>query len=172
MQPISVELQKKKNSRHMAKTNKMTCAPSEDLDQPLHPPSLIKVFTVHWVAIETSFLQARIPRLFEFFLPLYLYLSVKQERYYIYTWAATWQNQQSECAPSKDSDLRCPREESLGPYLPMKRTTKTDQTGRMPRLIWVFAGRTLTLLVLSCRGSHILLFLVFYVGYWFIFDNF
>ena len=29
----------------------------------------------------------------------------------------------------------------------------SDQTGRMPRLIWVFAGRTTTLLVLSCRGS-------------------
>ena len=25
--------------------------------------------------------------------------------------------------------------------------------GRMPRMIWVFAGRTVTLLVLSCRGS-------------------
>ena len=31
----------------------------------------------------------------------------------------------------------------------------SDQTGRMPRLIWVFAGRTLILLVLSCRGSNI-----------------
>ena len=30
----------------------------------------------------------------------------------------------------------------------------SDQTGRMPRLIGVFAGRTLTLLVLSCRGSN------------------
>ena len=30
----------------------------------------------------------------------------------------------------------------------------SDQTGRMPRLIWVFAERTLTLLVLSCRGSY------------------
>ena len=29
----------------------------------------------------------------------------------------------------------------------------SDQTGRMPRLIWVFAGRKLILLVLSCRGS-------------------
>ena len=29
----------------------------------------------------------------------------------------------------------------------------SDQTGRMPRLIWVFAERTATLLVLSCRGS-------------------
>ena len=31
----------------------------------------------------------------------------------------------------------------------------SDQTGRMPRLIWVFAGRTLTLLVLSCRSSFV-----------------
>ena len=29
----------------------------------------------------------------------------------------------------------------------------SDQTGRMPRLIWVFAGCTLILLVLTCRGS-------------------
>ena len=29
----------------------------------------------------------------------------------------------------------------------------SDQTGGMPRLIWVFAWRTATLLVLSCRGS-------------------
>ena len=28
------------------KTNKMTCAPSKDSDQPGHPPSLIRVFTV------------------------------------------------------------------------------------------------------------------------------
>ena len=31
---------------------------------------------------------------------------------------------------------------------------ESDQTGRMPRLIWVFAGRTAILLVLSCRGSN------------------
>ena len=29
------------------KTNKMTSAPSEDSDQPGHPPSLISIFTVH-----------------------------------------------------------------------------------------------------------------------------
>ena len=29
----------------------------------------------------------------------------------------------------------------------------SDQTGQMPRLIWVIAGHTLILLVLSCRGS-------------------
>ena len=32
----------------------------------------------------------------------------------------------------------------------------SDQTRRMPRLIRVFAGRTLILLVLSCRGSYVL----------------
>ena len=32
-------------------------------------------------------------------------------------------------------------EEAFHP-LPIKRTAKTDQTGHMPRLIWVFAGRT------------------------------
>ena len=31
----------------------------------------------------------------------------------------------------------------------------SDQTGRMPRLIWVFAGHAVILLVLSCRGSFI-----------------
>ena len=41
------------------KTNKMACAPSEDSDQPRHPPSLIRVFPVHsWVAKDPSFLHA------------------------------------------------------------------------------------------------------------------
>ena len=31
----------------------------------------------------------------------------------------------------------------------------SDQTGRMPRLVCVFAGRTVTLLVLSCCGSYL-----------------
>ena len=35
----------------------------------------------------------------------------------------------------------------------------SDQTGRMPRLIWVFAGRTLILLVLTCRGSNVFVLL-------------
>ena len=47
----------------------------------------------------------------------------------------------------------------------------SDQTGRMPRLIWVFAGRTLILLVLSCRGSFqfvsfILFLLLFLLGFY------
>ena len=56
-----------------------------------------------------------------------------------------------------DQSLHYPHEEILGPYLPNERTAKTlmtDQTGRMSRLIWVFAGRILIVLVLSCRGSY------------------
>ena len=41
------------------KKKKMTWAPSEDSDQPGHPPSLIRVFTcAHWVAKDPSFLHA------------------------------------------------------------------------------------------------------------------
>ena len=41
----------------------------------------------------------------------------------------------------------------------------SDQTGRMLRLILVFAGRTLTLLVLSCRGSY-MIFCFTMQGHW------
>ena len=37
-----------------------------------------------------------------------------------------------------DQSLRCPHEKNIEPLT----TFKTDQTERMPRLIWVFAGRT------------------------------
>ena len=41
------------------KTNKMTCTPSDDSDQPGHPPSMTRVFAVHSkVAKEPSFLHA------------------------------------------------------------------------------------------------------------------
>ena len=48
-----------------------------------------------------------------------------------------------------DQSLRCPLN---GSFLHAD-SEDSDQTGRMPRLIWVFAGRTLILLILSCRGS-------------------
>ena len=35
-----------KNEPQHDKTNKKTCAPSEDSDQPGHPPSLIRAFAV------------------------------------------------------------------------------------------------------------------------------
>ena len=38
----------------------------------------------------------------------------------------------------------------------------SDKTGRMPRLIWVFAGRTVIVLVLS-RGGSIIIFFMFHI---------
>ena len=76
-----------------------------------------------------------------------------------FIWAATWQNQQNECAPSKSV---CPvwSESSLSAWRNLGslathwvHSEDSDQTERMPRLICVFTGRTLILLVLSCRGS-------------------
>ena len=72
------------------KTNKMTCSPSKDLDQPEYPPSLIRVFAVHMKKSVLSLLMSAQRRLW-----------------------SEWTD-----------------------------TVKTDQTGWMPRLIWVFAGRT------------------------------
>ena len=81
------------------------------------------------------------------------------------TWATIWQNQQNERAPSEDSDqpgIRpvwsesslCTQWVAKDPRFLHADSKDSYQTGRMPRLIWVFAGRTLILLVLSCRGSH------------------
>ena len=76
------------------------------------------------------------------------------------------QNQQNECVPSEDSDqhghppslIKIFAVRSMGSYRlkvsSCGQRRLSDQTGRMPRLIWVIAGRTLTLLVLSCCGSY------------------
>ena len=43
----------------------------------------------------------------------------------------------------------------LGPFAThWSHSEDSDQTGRMPRLIWVFAGRTVILLVLSWGGTN------------------
>ena len=47
------------NEKAHDKTYKMACEPSEDSDQPGHPPSLIRVFAcAQWVAKDPSFLHA------------------------------------------------------------------------------------------------------------------
>ena len=76
-------------------------------------------------------------------------------------WAASWQSQQKACASSEDSDQpgHPPSESSLSAWRELRSLATysahikdSDQTGRMPRLIWVFAGRTVVLLVLSWGG--------------------
>ena len=56
-----------------------------------------------------------------------------------------------------DQSVRCLHEESLGPWLSTERTTKTDQTGWMPRLIRVFAGRT------GHFDGFVMLWLIYYI---------
>ena len=46
------------------------------------------------------------------------------------------------CAHSKDRQPLLSVWRKFGPRLPIKHTSKIDQTGRMPKLIWVFAGCT------------------------------
>ena len=81
-------------------------------------------------------------------------------------WAASWQNQQNDCAPSEDSDqpghlpslisLRCPHEETLGPQLPTECTAKTlIRLGGCPGWSQSSLGAHAILLVLSWGGSYI-----------------
>ena len=70
-----------------------------------------------------------------------------------FAWATTWQTQQNECAPSEASD-----QPGHPPNL-----IRVFAVCSMPRLIWIFAGRTFILLVLSCRGSfYFALFVLLY----------
>ena len=80
-------------------------------------------------------------------------------------WAAARQNQQTDmCAQRKlrsawasaqsDQSLRCPHEESLGPWLPIERTAKTlIRLGGCPGWSESSLGAQAILLVLSWRGS-------------------
>ena len=49
----------------------------------------------------------------------------------------------------------CAQWVAKGPGFLQADSEDSDQTGRMPRLTWVFAGRTTTLLVLTWGGSYI-----------------
>ena len=68
-------------------------------------------------------------------------------------WSVAWQNQQNDlCAQRRfrsawastqsDQSLRCALNGKLRAQAFFMQTAKTDQTGWMPRMIWVFAGRT------------------------------
>ena len=75
-----------------------------------------------------------------------------------FIWATSRQNNKMACAPSKDLDQPGHRpvwsESSLSAWRThWVHSEDSDQTGRMPRLIWVFAGRIVILLVLSWVGS-------------------
>ena len=92
---------------------------------------------------------------------LYIYLFIGDRetcichRSYTHKWAATWQNQQNECAPSEDSDqpghapslisLRKKKAWVLSYPLSAQRRLWSD---------WADTGRRVILLVLSQGGSY------------------
>ena len=80
-------------------------------------------------------------------------------------WTASWQNQQNGMCPSENSDQPGHPPSLIRSSLSAWRKLRSlathwmcnedsDQTGRMPRLIWVFTGHTVILLVLSWGGSY------------------
>ena len=70
----------------------------------------------------------------------------------IIKWATTWQNKQNDCAQRRlwstwasaqsDQSSLCAQWVAKDPSFPHADSEDSDQTGRMPRLIWAFAGRT------------------------------
>ena len=58
--------------------------------------------------------------------------------------------------PVWSESLLCAQRVAKYPSFLHADSENSDQTGRIPRLIWVFARRTLILLVLSCRGSYVM----------------
>ena len=160
--------------------NKTTCAPSEDSDQPGHPPSLNRVFTVH---IKKHYSQHEIfwhlsDRL-KFPAGQYENLLDRKK-----SSASVYHNilfiNWIECPKALNGGPFSPKAVSLMTVLKFHRQTeiscmtnwfvrqsgsfridciehieKTDQTGQMPRLIWVFVGHTSFLLVLSYGGSDL-----------------
>ena len=74
-------------------------------------------------------------------------LSVSMNLSHDKIWAASWQNQQNDLCTLRRlrsvwlESLLCVQWVAKDPRLLHAETKDSDQTGRMPRLIWVFAGR-------------------------------
>ena len=81
-----------------------------------------------------------------------------------FIWAASWQNQQNGMCPAKTQislvirpiwpeSLMCAHCVAKGPSFLHADSEDSEQTGWMPRLIWVFSGCNAILLVLSWGSS-------------------
>ena len=116
------------------------CAPSEDSDQPGHPPSLIRVFAVRmkapWVL---SYPLSAQRKLWSDWADAQADLSLRLAHTHFVGFVMSW----LKLCVILMNWWRCSRQ-----YLKQQ----------MWRLIWVFAWRTFILLVLSCRGSNDVLY--------------
>ena len=66
-------------------------------------------------------------------------------------WLCSQRIRSAWASAQSDQSLRCAKD----PSFLHAGGEDSDQTGRMSRLIWVFAGRTIILLVLSRGGSYV-----------------
>ena len=93
-----------------------------------------------------------------------VFIALEGSHFWFYIWAASWQIQQNNCAPSEDSDqpghppslfrvfaVRTKKAWVLSYSLSAQPRLWSDW--RIPRLIWVFARRTVILLGMSWGGS-------------------
>ena len=163
------------------KTNKMARAPSEDSDQPRHPPSLIRVSlgaqSFCWFcheAAHTFFMKTCCHQIHtaSFARKMQSISSIHNQMRTQGTSISDLWNEPRHDKTNKMAVRPAKIQISLGihpvwsesslcaqwvakePSFLHADSQASDQTRRMPRLIWVFAWRTLILLVLSCRGSN------------------
>ena len=152
------------------------CAPSEDSDQPWHPSSLIRVFTVcmkkawvlsyplsaqrklwsDWVDTQAdlSLRWAHMPFCwFCYDAAHFAYKPVSLPNWLHMIWATAWQNQQNDlctqqrprsawASTQSDKNSLCAQWVAKDPRFRQVDSKDSDQSGWMPRLIWVVAGRT------------------------------
>ena len=138
------------------KTNKMTCAPSEYSDQPGHPLSLIRVFTVrmktlgslatYWAHSKGSDQTKRMPRLICVFAGRTGHLLALSRGCSFYYWIFKGKVNMSHLMtkstkwlvhPAKTQSSLCDSWEANDPVLLHTDSEDSVQTGWIPRLIWV-----------------------------------
>ena len=134
----------------------MIRAPSEDSDQPGLSPSLIRVFAVHSGWSESSLCTKVILLVLSWggsFMPSGLFYHCKLVKGGdLFQFEPAHNKNTKWRVPSQDSDqpVHPPSDQSSqytqwvaeDPMFLHTDSEDSDQTGRIPRLIWVFAGRT------------------------------
>ena len=123
------------------KTNKMTCASSDESDKPEHPPSLIRVFADRmkkaWVR---SYPLSAQRRFWSVWADAQTDLSLCWEhRWFCWFCRAVAHFIQLRHNGSTKWQMSHSMTKSIKWHVPSE---DSDQTGRMPRLTWVFAGGT------------------------------
>ena len=131
------------------KTNKMAWAPSEDSDQPGHPPSLIRIFAVRMkkaIKIDKGSESNQVGE--------YVRSGFINEPWHDKTNKMSMRPAKTQISlgirPVWSESSLCAQWVAKNPMFLHADSEDSDQTGRMPRLIWVFAWRTL-----ACWFCHV-----------------